>query len=668
MVKRFVVFVSFVWVMVLGVMSVAAQSGAFPPAPIINDEGGAVVITGQMAYTNPFLTAGVAYPMVILEDQAGFIDRNQGFLFPAESQTLGQFTSDFFTSPVSYSVALPIEPQGTLRDVDNDAQTDSGVMVFAVAYWDNVWGDPFLEERDMQGGGWSTAYASTRVSSNPDTPREVIGGKLLVYAPDDQQGFPSEFGADGLLFTGDEAIVGLPQGYTVVDLDANPFTFDRARRQVIDLIEPQEAALVDYSGLSYTDAFDAMIDKLSKEYAFTEYKGIDWETIQRKYRTFFEEADATNNVQLYYDTLSEIVWSIPDGHVNVSPFGAFRDRFWQRNINGIGIAIGETDDGKVYATFVLPDSPAAQAGIQVGTEIVAMNGRPISDHIARIVPMAETTSTPHNRRLVQLRYATRFPQNLASVDVSFVGLDGNVITRSIPTVQETESFSFTFQEVATTGYELPVEYRLLENENIVLASISDFLDNRALTIQLWERLIRDLNENQPRALIIDMRNNGGGIGFLADQMAAYFFDEPLVVGKRFVYSKDLGEFYSDPRLDDRFYLPAEDLRYRGKVVVLVGPNCASACERFAYAMSLEGRAEIIGHYPTAGLGGGVDDFVMPGGLTIRFTGSRSTNAEGEIHIEGLGVAPTVRVPVTKETLLSDGDPVLEAAIEYLLSN
>jgi C-terminal processing protease CtpA/Prc len=235
-------------------------------------------------------------------------------------------------------------------------------------------------------------------------------------------------------------------------------------------------------------------------------------------------------------------------------------------------------------------------------------------------------------------------------------------------VQETESFSFTFQSVATTGYELPVEYGLLGQENIAIASIGDFLDNRALTIQLWERMIQELNDNQPRGLIIDMRNNGGGIGFLADQMAAYFFDEPLVVGKRFVYSDDLGEFYSDPRLDDRFYLPAEDLRYRGNVVVLVGPDCASACERFAYAMSLEGRAEIIGHYPTAGLGGGVDEFLMPGGLTIRFTGSRSTNADGEIHIEGLGVVPTLRIPVTKESLLSSNDVVLEAAIEYLLNN
>jgi hypothetical protein len=38
---------------------------------------------------------------------------------------------------------------------------------------------------------------------------------------------------------------------------------------------------------------------------------------------------------------------------------------------------------------------------------------------------------------------------------------------------------------------------------------------------------------------------------------------------------------------------------------------------------------------------------------------------GEIHIEGKGVAPTVRVPVSEETLFSDGDPVFDAAVQYL---
>ena len=80
----------------------------FPMAEIVSDEGGAVSITGEVEYTNTFFTMGVAEPVVILEDQAGFVDRNENFLMPVESQTLGQITSDFFTSPFSYSIALPL--------------------------------------------------------------------------------------------------------------------------------------------------------------------------------------------------------------------------------------------------------------------------------------------------------------------------------------------------------------------------------------------------------------------------------------------------------------------------------------------------------------------------------------------------------------------------------
>ena len=169
-------------------------------ARIINDEGGPVNITGQLHYTNALFTSGVAEPQIILEDQAGFIDRDEYFILPPESQVLGLITSDFFTSPFTYSLSLPVEPAGSLRDVDNDGEDDTGVMVFSVAYWTNKFGDNVLEERDLYGGGWSTAYGSTRASSDPATRLEIIGGKLIIYAPDAGQGFPSGFGDDGLLF------------------------------------------------------------------------------------------------------------------------------------------------------------------------------------------------------------------------------------------------------------------------------------------------------------------------------------------------------------------------------------------------------------------------------------------------------------------------------------
>ncbi|MAU00281.1 MAG: peptidase S41 [Anaerolineaceae bacterium] len=632
-----------------------------PPATITNDEGGPVGITGEVAYTNPFFNEGVAAPVVILEDQAGFVDRDEDYLMPVESQTLGQITSDFYTSPFNYSIALPIEPKGAFRDVDNDGEEDTGIQVFAIAYWNNTFGDPFLEERDLGGGGWSTAYASTIVSEDPDLEREIVGGKFLVYAQDGQQGFPSSFGEDGLLFTEDDPIVTLPQGYTIVDMDSDPFTFDRSRNPVIDLIEPEGAALVDYSDLSYTEAFDALVDQLANEYAFTEYKGIDWESLRDEFRPRFEDADANDDELEYLRALRDFSWQIPDGHI-AGPF--IGDDFREAALGGIGIAIRELDDGRVLVNFLLDDGPAAEAGMELRAEILAINGRPIGDTISNTISYFAPYSTPHSQRLDQLLFATRFPIG-TEVEVTYQNPEGSPETVTLEAVSEVDSFNFWLEDETRDGFELPLEYEFLEDEGVGYVEIFSFLDNDLLTIQLWERMIQEMNENEVPAIIIDMRKNGGGRGFLADQMAAYFFDEPLVTGNTAYYEDERGEFYMNPDYEDTFFLPSEDRRYDGEVVVLVGPDCASACEFFSYDMMLQDRATIVGIYPTAGLGGSVDDVAMPADETFRFTQGRAVDAEGNIHIEGIGVVPDIVVPLTEETLFNAGDPVLEAAIAFL---
>ena len=185
-------------------------------------------VTGTLTYTNSFFTLGVAQPVILLEDEGGFVNRDRSFVMPIESQVLGKFTSDFYTSPVSYSLSLPVQPQGTLHDVNHDGKTDTGVMIFAPAYWTNTWGDPYLERRDLQGGGWSSAYASTKVSSDPDSYLEWTGGKVLVFAPDASQQYPSGFGDDKKLFTDDDPMMDLPQGWSVIDMDQTPFAVDRS--------------------------------------------------------------------------------------------------------------------------------------------------------------------------------------------------------------------------------------------------------------------------------------------------------------------------------------------------------------------------------------------------------------------------------------------------------
>lgn len=652
--------------------SAIGEDTSEPPAAIageaiiINDEGGPVVITGDVTYTNPFFTLGVAQPLVILEDQAGFIDRNEYFLLPPQSQVLGQITSDFYRSPFSYSLSLPIEPQGSLRDVDNDGVNDTGVMVFAVAYWTNTFGDPFLEERDLYGGGWSTAYASTRISTNPDMLKEIIGGEFLIYAPDDQQGFPSGFGPDGMLFTADDPIVSVPQGYSVVNLDVEPFTFDRSRAIEIDLIEPDSAAVDDFSDLSYVDAFDAMVDKLSKEYAFTEYRNLNWDELASTYRPRVQTAQAQNDAQAFALVIRDLLWEIPDGHVGMSLDLIF-PLFVEQTEGGIGIAIRELDDGRVIINYLLPNGPAEQAGIQLGAEIIAVDGQPIAERLEDVFIWAtQALGTDHTLRLQQLRYATRFPMSQATTEVTYRNPGGEEQTTTMQIVPERQSFNFSSFNADISGIELPVEYEILPSGYGYVA-IYSFSDDEFLTVQLWERMIRDFKDAEVPGIIIDMRNNGGGSGFLSTQMAAYFHQEPYVIGNTGSYLEEFGDFYFDERGERRFYLPPPEQRYDGPLAVLVAPSCFSACEFFSYAVAFDGRAEVVGHYPTGGLGGSVEQFYMPENITITFTQGRAVDPNGEIHIEGKGVAPTVRVPVTAEAVLNTEDDILLQAAERALT-
>ncbi len=638
-----------------------------PGAQIINDEGGPVIITGELAYSNAFFTSGVDEPLIILEDQAGFVDRNERYIFPLESQALGQITSDFYTSPFSYSLSLPQAPSGGLRDVDNDGNEDTGLMVFAIAHWTNLFGDRLLEARDLcGGGGWSTGYASTRASAEIETKLEIIGGKFIIYAPDANQGFPSGFGADGLLFTEDDPIVIVPQGYSVVDMDEEPFVFDRAAQQVIDLHEPEEVAIKDFSALSYADAFQAMLELFRKEYAYSDLYNLDWDKLFETYSPRFAEAEEAEDSEAYALAMRDFIWEIPDGHVGM-PLDALSALFREETDGGLGIALVELEDGRIVVSYILDGGPAANAGMQLGAEILAWDGGSVEAALAREFVWAhQALSTDHTLRLQQLRYITRFPLG-SEVEITFRNPESEEEqTATMGVIAERASFSRSSFFSGIEGWELPVEFEILPSGYGYVA-IYSFGDDERLTVQLWERMIETFLEADVPGIIIDMRKNGGGSGCLADLLGAFFFQEDHILGYSSAYNESLGDFYLDPRSEDRFVLPPEDQRYDGELAVIIAPGCFSACEFFSYNLTIDDRAAIVGNYGTSGLGGAVDDFLMPEDMTIRFTVTRAVNADKEIHIEAQGVLPTVHVPVTFESLFEEGDLLLQAAEEHLTS-
>ena len=627
------------------------------------------IVTGHVTYTNVFFTAGVAEPLIILEDQGGFVTRDRNFEISEQSQVIGQITSNFFSSPFSYSLTLPTSPQGTLHDVDHDGQSDQGVQVYAVAYWTNIWGDPYLELRDQGGGGWSSAYASTKVSSAADSYLEVFGGKYLVYAPDATEQFPSGFGSDKKLFTDDDPLTAIAQGWSVIDMDQTPFAVSRDAGPTIDLYEPESASLDDFSGQSYTQAFDSMLDKFRHEYAWTELKGIDWDAKAAEFRPTFVAAETAHDRHAYALALRDFLWSIPDTHIGFDQ-SLLNDDFANDTAGGVGFSMIETDDGKYLVDYVTAGGPAAAAGMNFGAEVISLDGQPTADAVSAAVPWSSPFSNPQTKRLQQLRYALRFQLSRGSVNISFQNRGGATESASVSVVQENDSFRHSSTFIGQPDFAQPVEFAVLPTDPAIgYIQVNSFFDNQVLTVQLWERAIKYLNDKGIGSVILDLRHNGGGSGWLADQMAAYFFDHRVAVGNVARYDPTSDSFFADPTDLDEMIPPRPELQYSGNVAVLVGPACASACEFFSYNMTLENRAAIVGQYSTEGAGGSVDQFLMPEGIPVQLTIGRAVDANGQVHIEGTGVAPTVKVPVTFETIQANAngsDPVLSTA-ETLLT-
>jgi C-terminal processing protease CtpA/Prc len=610
------------------------------------------LISGEIPYTSPFFIWGLGDAFVLLEDEAGFVNRDFEFEFPLESQVLGPIEVDE-DEQVTYTLLLPAVPQGTYVDVDNDGSDDTGVQVFAVAYWPNIWGDTFLEKRD--GTGWSSANVSTITDADRDY--EIEGGILIVWAPDGRQAFPTGFGEDDMLFTEDDPTAPIPAGYNIVDLDEEPFRVYKEPQPKIDLYEG-DFEVSDYSEMDYAEAFDALITQMSEEYAFTEEKGIDWDALRAE---FAPRAASARSARDFYTVVRDFTWAIPDGHIGISG-GSTINTFFAEQGGSFGLVLAELSDGRVIVTDVLPDLPGEKAGIQVGAEIVAWNGVPVSEAIDRVVPYFGPFSTEQAKRPEQVIFLTR---TAAGEEVTVTFSNPRAGTRDVTMVAEPEVDSLLAAWASIDKLAPPIDGQILEESGLGYIRIWTFSGDYKMMTDLWTYYIKQMVDGDVPGLIIDMRVNGGGSSALSNNFPGFFFQDEITLAYWWHYSALEGKFI---RWEVPERIEPAPIYYDGPVAILVGPDCISACEGFAYAMTQQGRALVVGHYPTAGAYGGVGSgqVTLPDDMELQFPTSKTTTPDGDLIIEGVGVAPDIVVPVTEESALGLKDTVLEAAIQALL--
>lgn len=621
-----------------------------------------VQLTGSIEVSNALIMAVYFYErFAMLEDLTGYIQRDYEYVQPLNAQILGPVTVND-EGEFIYTINLPAAPVNPLNDVDHDGKNESGVQVWQVVMNANYMDDPFLGEDES--GGWSSTYSSARIDS--ENKNEVYGGSLLVWAPDTDQEFPTGFGDDGLLFTDDDPVGQILPGYSIVDLEVEPFAFIKESTVVLPLYEG-EITVNDYSDMGWFEAFEALHAKVSKEYPFTELKGLDWEALFDEFGPRIEAAEAENDETAYFLALRDFTWSIPDGHVGMSFNEIGNQMFDEQTGGGFGLAVIGLDDGRVITSIVSETGPAAAAGIAWGAEILEWDGLSIQDALDQVVPWSMPFSTDEAKRVQQYRYLLRTEIG-TQVEVTYKNPGTSIAkTATITAIAERDTFSATSVYVGYDFNALPIIYEILPS-GYGYIKINTLSEDINLIIRLWEWALERMIAMEVPAIIIDLRQNSGGSP-LGTLFAGYFVEERIDISRSYYFSDKSGEFetYGPPSYTE----PDDKLYFDGQIGVLVGPACASACEDVAYVLSQLEQTRVFGFYASSGMYGEVarGQYQLPGDYSFQAPTGLDRDMQGEIIIEGTGVVPDVYVPQTEEAVKSQyvlgEDVVLDYAIENL---
>lgn len=289
---------------------------------------------------------------------------------------------------------------------------------------------------------------------------------------------------------------------------------------------------------------------------------------------------------------------------------------------GVGAVVTQAADMTISIVRPIPGSPAEEAGLMAEDIIVQVDDMEIVD------------------------------QELSLVVEKIRGADG------------TTAYIKVFRPSINDYLEFNVERRLVENvsvyyemldKSIGYIQVQQFYDN---TAEEFIEAIEDLEKQGAKSLIVDLRDNPGGLLSAVIDMCSYIIDGGTILTTK---DKDgnVIEKYDDNN-EHELDMP---------MVVLINGNSASASEIFAGAMQDTDKAELVG---TTSFGKGIVQSVIPlsDGTAIKLTIAKYfTPAGNDIHEVGIEPDYEVELPNGMQSAVNvkrEEDTQLKEAIKILL--
>lgn len=162
------------------------------------------------------------------------------------------------------------------------------------------------------------------------------------------------------------------------------------------------------------------------------------------------------------------------------------------------------------------------------------------------------------------------------------------------------------------------------------------------------------------ALIIDIRDNGGGMVTSAEQLAARFTNSTLLVG---YMQHKTGRGHSDfSSMQEQRLKPSKGIRWQKRVAILTNRSVYSAANEFVKYMRCCPNVVQIGDR-TGGGAGMPYSSELPIGWSIRFSACPMYDKDG--NSTEFGIAPDYDVQLSQTDLLRGKDTIIEKAREVL---
>ncbi len=276
---------------------------------------------------------------------------------------------------------------------------------------------------------------------------------------------------------------------------------------------------------------------------------------------------------------------------------------------GIGAYVG-SENGRITIIAPIPDTPAANAGIQPGDLILEVNGQSTAD-----------------MSVTEVVLLIRGPQG-TKVSITVLHKDA-----AEPVTLEITRAKI---QIKSAILEMVDDYA-----HITITNFTELTDNDLTPI------LNTITQNNAKGIVLDLRSNPGGLVSTVVQVASHFIDRGVVLSV--VYRDGSKDSDSVNPFASKIDLPT---------VVLVNAYSASGSEILAGALQDYKRATIAGN-KTYGKGSVNQLIPLSDGSGIYITIARWATPNGNL-IEGKGIQPDIEVDFEKV----DG---VKWAIDYLKS-